>query len=160
MFRSFPHATGTICFREKWCYCYLRDGQKVIKWTQKVLDSSLLRELLFEILLKIINVSPLGYALWTLSRPLLGDPSFGGSRGFATCLKKVAKPLHRAKYELWRGTKKAPWGGSSIFELTLLGWCGGGAPPYFAQDKGTARETFISGVSRLITPRELRVTGT
>ena len=103
------------------CYCPFRDTKVCDKWTQMVHDSSLLRELFFEIILKIINVFPLGYALWKLLRSLLGDSSLGGGTDFATCFLKVGFLEHRAKYELWRGTKKDPWGGSSIFELTLLG---------------------------------------
>ena len=82
------------------CYCPFRDTKVCDKWILMVLDSSLLRELLSEIILKITNVSPLGYALWKLLRPLLGDPSFGGDTDFATCKKKVGPPGPRAKYEL------------------------------------------------------------
>ena len=128
MFRSFSHATETISFHEKWWYCYLRDGQMVRKWSQMVLDSSLLRELFFEIILKINNLSALRYGLGKLLRRCLGPPSFGGDSDFE-CSKKYEGPLRYLTTVPFRGgAKKSFTGGSSIFKLTILQYCGGGAP--------------------------------
>ena len=126
MFRSFPHATETICFREKGCYCYLRDGQMVRKWSQMVLDSSLLRELFFEIIFKINNVSALRYGLGKLLRRCLGPPSFEGDSAFESS-KKYEGPLRSLTTVPFRGgAKKAFTGGNSIFNLTILQSCRGG----------------------------------
>ena len=119
MFRSFPHATETICFREKGCYCYLRDGQMVRKWTQMVLDSSLLGELFFKFIFKIINVSALRYGLGKLLRRCLGPPSFGGDSAFESS-KKYEGPLRSLTTVPFRGgAKKSFTGGSPIFKLTI-----------------------------------------
>ena len=119
MFRSFPHATETICLCEKGCYCYLRDGQMVRKWSQMMLDSSLLRELFFEIIFKINNVSALRYGLGKLLRRCLGPPSFGGDSAFESS-KKYEGPLRSLTTVPFRGgAKKSFTGGSPIFKLTI-----------------------------------------
>ena len=119
MVRSFPHATKTICFREKGCYCYLRDGQMVRKWSQMVLDSSLLRELFFEIILKINNLSALRYGLGKLLRRCLGPPSYGGDSDFGSS-KKYGGPLRYLTTVPFRGgAEKSFTGGNPIFKLTI-----------------------------------------
>ena len=100
----------------------------VRKWSQMVLDSSLLRELFFEIIFKINNVSALRYGLGKLLRRCLGPPSFGGDSDFESS-KTYEGPLRYLTTVPFRGgTKKSFTGGSSIFKLTILQYCGGGAP--------------------------------
>ena len=88
-----------------------------------------------KLLFKINNVSTLRYGLGKLLRRCLGPPSFGGDSAFESS-KKYEGPLRYLTTVPFRGgAKKSFTGGSSIFKLTILQYCGG-ALPVFCSKQG------------------------